>query len=66
MEELRQQKEAMMGTIYNMLCISLGKPPQTFTLEVRNKQKEFIRDENLTGKEFFQKYVGWEPSDYVA
>ena len=65
-EELRQQKEAMMETIYNMLCISLGKPPKTFTLEVRNKQKEFIRDENLTGKEFFQKYIGWELSDYVS
>ena len=55
-----------MQTIYNMLCIALGKPPKTFTLEVRNKKKEFLRDEGLTGKEFFQKYIGWDLSQYVS
>ena len=66
LEELRGQKDAMMQTIYNMLCIALGKPPKTFTLEVRNKKKEFFREEGLTGKEFFQKYIGWNLSDYVS
>ena len=42
LEELRQEKDAMMATIYNMLCVCLGKPPKTVTLEVRNKKKEFI------------------------
>ena len=66
LEELRGEKEGMMQTIYNMLCIALGKPPKTFTLEVRNKKKEFLRDEGLTGKEFFQKYIGWDLSQYVS
>lgn len=66
MEELRGQKDAMMETIYNMLCICLGKPPKTFTLEVRDKDKKFIRDEGLTGTEFFQKYIGWDLKDYVS
>ncbi len=65
-EELRSEKDAMMQTIYNMLCVALGKPPKTFTLEVRDKEKKFIRDENLTGTEFFKKYIGWELSDYVS
>ncbi|MGI6254172.1 MAG: aminopeptidase C [Acutalibacter sp.] len=65
-EELRAQKDAMMATIYNMLCVSLGKPPKTFPLEVRTKDKKFIREENLTGKEFFQKYIGWDLSQYVS
>lgn len=65
-DQLRSEKEAMMETIYNMLCIALGKPPKTFTLEVRDKDKKFIREENLTGKEFFKKYIGWELSDYVS
>ncbi len=65
-EELRAEKDQMMQTIYKMLCISLGKPPKTFTLEVRNKKKEFLRDEGLTGKEFFAKYVGWDLSEYVS
>ena len=66
LEELRQEKDAMMATIYNMLCVCLGKPPKTVILEVRNKKKEFIRDTGLTGKEFFQKYVGWDLSQYVS
>lgn len=65
-EELRSEKEAMMGTVYNMLCICLGTPPKTFTLEVRDKDKNFIRDEGLTGKEFFKKYIGWDLSQYVS
>ena len=65
-DQLRGEKEAMMETIYNMLCIALGQPPKTFTLEVRDKDKKFIREENLTGKEFFKKYIGWELSDYVS
>ena len=28
LEELRQEKDAMMATIYNMLCVCLGKPPR--------------------------------------
>ncbi len=65
-EELREKKEGMLRDIYNMLCIAFGNPPQTFTLEVRDKEKKFIREENLTGKEFFQKYIGWDMSQYVS
>ena len=66
LEELRAKKDAMLATIYNMLCIALGKPPKTFTLEVRDKDKRFIRHEGLCGKEFFQKYIGWDLSEYVS
>lgn len=65
-EELREQKEVMLCNIYNMLCIAFGNPPRTFTFETRDKDKKFIRDENLTGTEFFKKYVGWNLSDYVS
>lgn len=65
-DELRKEKEDMMAVMYNILCICLGKPPKTFTFETRNKSKEFIRDENLTGTEFFKKYVDWDLSQYVS
>ncbi len=65
-EQLRQQKEAMLGSVYNMLCIALGAPPKTFTFEARDKDKKFIRETGLTGKSFFEKYVGWNMSDYVS
>ena len=32
----------MLQIIYHMLCIALGKPPKTFTFEVRNKNKAFF------------------------
>lgn len=64
--ELRGRKEEMMETIYDMLVIALGRPPKTFTLEARDKDKKFIRAENLTGKEFFKEYVGWDLDDYVS
>ncbi|RKJ40511.1 aminopeptidase [Acutalibacter sp. 1XD8-33] len=65
-EQLRNQKEVMLCNIYNMLCIAFGNPPKTFTLEVRDKDKKFIRDEGLTGRTFFEKYVGWDMGDYVS
>lgn len=65
-EVLREDKEPMLAEIYNILCICLGAPPESFTFEARNKKKEFIRDEGLTGKDFFDKYVGWDMSDYVS
>lgn len=65
-DELRTRKEGMMETVYHMLCIALGKPPKSFPFEIRNKKKEFIREENITGKEFFEKYVGWNMADYVS
>ncbi len=65
-EALRGKKDGMMQDIYNILCICLGTPPQSFTFEARTKDKEFIREENLTGQAFFKKYVGWDMDDYVS
>ena len=65
-EELRGQKQAMLESIYNMLCIAFGQPPKTFTFEARDKDKKFIREAGLTGRSFYEKYVGWDLSDYVS
>lgn len=65
-EELRNAKESMMQTIYNMLCTCLGVPPKTVNLEVRDKDNNFIRDLGLTPKEFYDKYIGVDLSQYVS
>lgn len=65
-EQLREQKDSMLGSIYNMLCIAFGNPPKTFTFETRDKDKKFIRETNMTGRSFYEKYVGWELADYVS
>ncbi|MGN0314842.1 MAG: aminopeptidase C [Fusicatenibacter sp.] len=65
-EELRRKKEAMLETIYDMLCICYGKPPKTFTFEYRDKDKNFHRDTNLTPKTFYEKYVGVDLKEYIS
>ncbi|MDO4292813.1 MAG: C1 family peptidase [Eubacteriales bacterium] len=65
-EELLAKKEAMLQTIYNMLCICLGQPPKAFDFEYRDKEKKFHRDCGLTPKAFYEKYIGLELSDYIS
>ena len=65
-EELRLDKKDMMQTIYRMLVISLGKPPVRFTWETRDKDKKFIKVADITPKEFFDRYVGWDLDDYIT
>ena len=65
-EQLRQQKEEMLATIYNMLCISLGKPPKNFDFEYRDKDGNFHRDCGLTPKSFYDKYIGVNVNNYIS
>lgn len=66
MEELRSMKDGMMSTIYRMLCICLGEPPKSFTFEVRDKDDHFIRESEITPKEFYDKYVKLNLADYIS
>ncbi|MCD8021565.1 MAG: C1 family peptidase [Lachnospiraceae bacterium] len=65
-DELRTEKEAMMETVYTMLCIGLGKPPKTFDFEYRDKDKNFHRETGLTPKSFYEKYIGVNLNDYIS
>ncbi|MGD1818211.1 MAG: aminopeptidase C [Pleomorphochaeta sp.] len=65
-EDLRNQKEEMLNTIYRMLSISLGEPPKTFTFEVKNKDDKFIRETNISPKEFYDKYINMNMDDYIS
>lgn len=63
--ELRSHKQAMMNEVYRMLCISLGKPPASFTWETRDKDDKFIRIRS-TPQQFFADYVDMKLDDYVS
>lgn len=54
-----------MQTIYNMLCISLGKPPVKFDFEVKTPNG-FVRDLGITPQSFFKKYVDMDLSQYIS
>ena len=63
---LRAKKEKMLQDIYSILVICLGKPPVKFTYETRDKDKRFIRIEDITPTEFYEKYVDIHLDDYVS
>ncbi len=65
-EQMRIFKEQMLNEIYRMLCISLGEPPEHFTYEVRDKDDKFIRIEDITPQEFYERYVGMDLDEYVS
>jgi bleomycin hydrolase len=66
MDGLRAEKDEMLKTVYRMLCISLGKPPETFTWKTKDKDGKFVGVEDISPKEFFDKYVGWNLDDKVT
>lgn len=64
--ELILLKDEMLETIYRMLAISLGLPPEKFNYEVKNRKDEFIRIENVTPIEFYNTYIGIDLDEYVS
>jgi bleomycin hydrolase len=65
-KDLRHMKNEMLGTVYQMLTISLGSPPDSFDWQVRDKDKKFHRFEKLTPKKFFNDHVGLNLNDFVC
>ena len=59
-------KNTMLSTIYKMLVIHLGEPPESFNWQVRDKKKGFHRFKNLTALSFFKEHVGIELNDLVC
>ena len=65
-EEVYVLKNTMLSTIYKMLVIHLGEPPESFNWQVRDKKKGFHRFKNLTALSFFKEHVGIELNDLVC
>jgi len=65
-EELAAYKNEMLGKIYDMLTVCLGKPPKTFDFAYRDKDDVFHKEWNITPKEFYEKYIGINLDDYIS
>lgn len=65
-DELSEMKKEMLDTVYRMLCISLGTPPEKFTFETRDKDNGFVRIADITPQDFYKEYVGLNMDDYVS
>ncbi len=64
--QLRKQKPAMMQTIYNLLCMNLGTPPEKFDWQIRDKDKNFIRFSGLTPLQFYCETVGVDLKEKIC
>jgi bleomycin hydrolase len=65
-EAARAAKAEILQSIYRILCIHLGTPPERFDWQWTDKDKEFHRDGVLTPQEFAAKYVDVPVSEYVC
>ena len=65
-EEIEAKKEEMLSEIYNVLCVSLGVPPKSFVYEYKDKDDKFVRLEECTPLEFYNKYIGVNLDDYMV
>jgi bleomycin hydrolase len=62
----RSAKAEILETIYRVLCIHLGTPPDRFDWQWIDKDKQFHRDGVLTPQEFAAKYVDLPLDEYVC
>ncbi len=65
-EAARAEKAEVLRTVYRVLCIHLGTPPERFDWQWTDKDKQFHRDGVLTPQEFAAKYVELPLDEYVC
>ena len=65
-EALAERKDTLLRTIYRILCIHLGTPPERFTWQWSDSDKNFHRDEAMTPQEFAAKYIELPIDEYVC
>lgn len=64
---LREQKTAMLETIYRILAIHNGTPPTSFSWAWRDKDEAYhCEDEALTPTQFYDKFIGLDLTQYVS
>ena len=66
LKDLRKLKVQMMSSIYKLLCTFIGKPPENFDWQVRDKKKKFISYKNITPIDFYNKMVPFKLKDKVC
>ena len=65
-EMINARREEMLAHVYRVLSITFGEPPVNFDFEYRDTDNQFKVDLGLTPQSYFDKFVGWQLSDYVS
>ena len=66
LEDARNHKNQRVADIWNMLCIHLGTPPETFDWQWRDKDNKFHRKGEMTPVQFAEEYVDVDWENYVC
>ena len=66
LKDLRKIKIDMMSTIYKMLSNFIGQPPSLFDWQARDKKKKFIKHEDITPLDFYNKIFSIDLKDKVC
>ncbi|MEV0614624.1 C1 family peptidase [Nonomuraea sp. NPDC050404] len=65
-DRLREVKTEVLAEVHTILNIHLGTPPDSFTWEWTDRDKQFHSDGELTPQEFMARYVELDLSAYVC
>lgn len=63
---LRDEKEECLKEIYCLLCKLIGEPKETFNYKYEDKRGEDIQLEQMTPKQFQERYLNWNLDDFVV
>ena len=66
LEDLEAMKDRFNEDISRALSVVLGTPPKKIDFEARDKDDNYIKEKDLTPKEFFDKYVKMDIDDYIS
>lgn len=66
MSDVRTRKEEILRTIYRIVSIHLGTPPERFDWQWTDKDRVFHRDGEMTPQEFAAKYITLPIDEFVC
>ncbi len=65
-EKVEKAKDGVVQTVYRVLCIHLGTPPEKFDWQWKDEDKRFHRDGEMTPIEFAKIYCTLPLQEYVC
>ncbi|MBE6468564.1 MAG: aminopeptidase [Coriobacteriaceae bacterium] len=65
-DELQAIKEELLEGVYRFLAISLGEPPASFDVRIRDEKNELKASGTYTPQEFFREFVDMDLDAYIS
>ncbi|MFV8473048.1 aminopeptidase C [Mycoplasma sp. 4F] len=58
LQAMHEYREDVLFEVYDIVAKCLGRPPKVFTYEYKDKDDKYQKVQNVTPKEFFDRFVG--------